>query len=279
MFLIVIALNGIILINACKKEKTVEDLEFDTSASEDNSLAEGTFSDISNIAFQAIENDSITTYRISNELNSLLSSCATLTKTPNGSGGGLIVVNFGPSNCQCFDGRLRRGIINISFTGPYKDPGTVVTTTFDEYYVGIDAAKMFKVTGTKTVTNNGLNNSGNMNFTVNVQGQLINSSGVTMQWTSNRNREWISGSNSLMNFTDDEYVITGNASGTNFSGTSFTANIREGLHIEFCRFITKGIFELTPAGKPVRTFNYGFGDCDNKATLTVNGKTFQITLR
>ena len=112
-----------------------------------------------------------------------------------------------------------------------------------------------------------------------MDGHLINSQGVSMTWSSARNREWINGLNTPLNWQDDEYVITGTASGTNFEGNSFLATITHGLHIKYCPYITKGTFELTPSGKPTRTFDYGDGTCDAFATLTVNGKTFNITLR
>jgi hypothetical protein len=278
MFIIVLILNGIILINACKKDKT-EEPEFDTQTTEDNSLAESTFNDVNNIVNEALENDSLSTYRLSDPHNILLTACASISNFPNGSGGGNVLVNFGSGNCLCRDGRYRRGVIGFTYTGPYMDSGTVITTTFDNFFVGKDSNRMFQVTGTKTVTNNGHNSNNNLNFSINVDGHLTNSNGIVMDWTSARNREWISGSSTPFNFLDDEYVITGSASGKNFEGNTFTANITSGLHIEFCSYITQGIFELTPTGKPTRTLDYGNGDCDAFAVLTVNGKTFNITLR
>ena len=279
MFLIVLILNGVILINACKKEKTIGETEFDSQTSEDNALAEGTFNDVSNMAGQAMENDSLTTYRLGFSQNSLLSICATVTNTPDSSGGGTIIVNFGSQNCKCLDQRYRRGVININYTGPYRDSGTVVRTTFENYFVGNDITRMFQVTGSKTISNNGHNSGGNLNFTISVTGHLINSAGITMDWSSVRNREWTSGLNTPNIWTDDEYVITGTSSGTNFDGNSFTANITHGLHVTHCRYITEGTFELTPSGKPTRTFDYGNGTCDSLATLTVNGRVINIVLR
>ena len=279
MFLIVILLNGIILINACKKEKIDEQLEFDTQTSSDNSLAEGTFNDVNNIAGQAMESDSLGLYRIGSNPNTLFSRCATVTNTPNGSGGGIITVNFGASNCQCRDLRFRRGTIIINYTGFYRDSGTVITTTFDNYFVGKDSSRMFEVTGSKMVTNIGQNTEGNLNYSISVNGHLINSQGVSMDWDSEKNREWKNGANTPHDFEDDEYVITGSASGTNFEGNSFSVNITHGLHIKYCAYLTEGVFELTPSGKPTRTFDYGNGTCDALATLTINNKTFQIVLR
>ena len=103
-----------------------------------------------------------------------------------------------------------------------------------------------------------------------------------MSWTSSRIRTWVSGYTTLGmgGWNDDQYTITGTASGTNFEGNSFTVNITSPIHIDYsCRWIAQGIMELTPTGKATRTLDFGNGTCDNLATVTVNGQTFTITLR
>ena len=44
------------------------------------------------------------------------------------------------------------------------------------------------------------------------------------------------------------------------------------------RHFTQGVLEHTPAGKATRYIDYGNGVCDNKATVTINGNTYAITL-
>lgn len=267
----------------CKKDKT-EEPEFDTQTSQDNALAEGTFNDIGNMALQAIDNgNSLSTYRGSAPEGSFLSNCATVTLTPDTAGsGGTVLIDFGSSNCLCSDLRYRRGSVTIHFTGAYRDSGTVITHTFDNYFVGKNTTNMFKVTGSKTVTNMGRNTSGNLVFKIEVDGHLTNSANATMNWLSTRYREWIAGESTtgLTGWTDDVYRITGSASGVNFEGTSYTANISSALEIALdCRYIRRGVFELTPSGKPTRKLDFGNGDCDSLATITVNGTTFDVVLR
>lgn len=280
-FVLVISFLSIISFS-CKKETEQQALEFDTQTSQDNALAEGIYTDVNNIANQAIKNGSagLTTYRFQETSSSYLSTCATVTITPDSTGtGGVASVDFGSSNCLCLDNHYRRGVIDFTYTGAYSDSGTVITTSFDNYYVGKDTSLMFKVTGSKVVTNNGQNASGHTHFTINVNGHLTDAAGRNMDWTSVRDREWISGESTL-NWQDDEYLITGNAQGTNFEGNSYTMNITQALDIDFsCNWIKEGVFDLTPTGKPTRTFNYGNGTCDNQASITVNGTTFPVTLR
>ncbi|MBP6532400.1 MAG: hypothetical protein KA285_03900 [Bacteroidia bacterium] len=271
-----------ILSFSCKKENEQQALEFDTQTAQDNALAEGVYSDVNNIANQAIKNGAsgLTTYRFRETESSLLSVCATVTITPDSTGtGGIASVDFGSIDCLCLDGHYRRGIINFTYTGQYSDSGTVITTSFDNYYVGKDTTRMFNVTGSKTVTNLGQNTSGNIQFSIAVNGHLTDSDGRIMDWTSTRNREWISGSSTLA-WQDDEYLITGSGQGTNFEGNSYTMNITHALDIDFsCAWIKEGVFDLTPTGKATRTFDYGDGTCNNQASITVNGTTFPVTLR
>jgi hypothetical protein len=263
----------------CKKDKTetVADEDKDVQTSQDGSLAEGTFNDVNNIASQAVESGTLTTYRLRKDAASLLSSCATL-DIHDTAGHGAIYVNFGSTPCLCVDGRYRKGIINIAYTGHYRDSGSVITITFDNYYVGKTQTDLYKVMGTKSVVNNGHNASGNLVYNINVNGSLMNTSGQTMTWNSPRQREWTAGEGTTT-WLDDQYMISGSASGTGFNGTSFNLMITQPLHIDFsCHWIKEGKFDFTPGTRATRHFNYGNGACDNIATVTINSVTYTINL-
>lgn len=278
-----ILLSAFIVIYGCKKEGETE--EFDTQIPQDNALAEATFNDVMEISNQAIDNQGsgLSTYRLTNIEGSLLSNCATVTITPDSIGqGGTLTVDFDSIPCACSDGRYRKGIINVAYTGSYRDSGAVITCTFQNYYVGKESTFMYKVTGSKTVTNKGQNNLGHSWYSIDVNGQLQNKNGATLSWTSQRQREWIEGESTqgFANWADDVYSITGTASGTTFEGKSYTATITKALRIALnCSWIEEGTFELTPSGLATRVFDYGTTGCDNKASVDVNGAHFDITLR
>ena len=83
----------------------------------------------------------------------------------------------------------------------------------------------------------------------------------------------------LFKWTDDVYSITGTASGTGFDGTAFTSNITNPLIVALnCHWIEKGTIVFTPSGKLPRTIDFGNGDCDANATITIAGATFNIVL-
>lgn len=276
-FILMLAVASAITVTGCKKDKD-EAPDTDTDVANDNSFADRTYDDVKNMADQAGDNGSLGTYRIGDN-NGILSGCATITNvtttTPK-----VLTIDFGATNCLCNDGKNRRGKIIINYSGAYRDSGSTHTISFDNYFVND-----YKVGGTKTVTNLGHNSSNQLQYSVNVNGNIINPSGQTMTWTSQRTRTWVAGESTILNLLDDEYDISGNASGTSFAGTPYTMTITAPLHVKLACFsvykslIVSGTFELTPSGKATRTFDFGNGVCDNLATVTINGVTYNITLR
>jgi hypothetical protein len=255
-------------IAGCRKEKKVDN---DTTIASDNNLAEASFNEVTNIS-DAAANGYLSSTQYKSEMDTTVMGCATVildtVSTPH-----KIIIDYGPTNCTCGDGRQRRGKIITTFTGRYRDAGTVITHTFDNYFVNNN-----QIMGTKTVTNMGTNSSGHPYFNISVSGSVIKASGGTITWSSTRVREWIAGYDTYI-LADDVYLITGSGSGTNASGTNFTVTITSALRIELsCPRIVSGVIDITPSGKPTRTLNYGSGACDNQATVTINGNTYNITL-
>jgi hypothetical protein len=186
----------------------------------------------------------------------------------------VLTIDFGEENCLCLDGKYRRGKIISTFNGRYRHPGTVITHGFEGYYVNDRS-----IDGTKVVTNMGPNDAGNLYFTIEIVGVIQNQDGATFSWNSSRVREWIQGSDTP-NPWDDIYLITGSSSGIRPSGSTWEVEIITALRVELaCRFIVSGTFELRPEIRPVRLFDYGNGDCDNIATVTIDGVTYTIYLR
>jgi hypothetical protein len=181
-----------------------------------------------------------------------------------------VTVDYGSANCDCNDGKTRRGKIITTFTGFYHAQGTVITHTPVDYYVND-----IKIEGTKTVENMGLNASGQPYFIVQIDGVATLSSGETVSYTSTRVRTWTAGSTTLLNRFDDEYDITGTAIGTFSSGGGYTALTTNPVHIKVgCGFPVSGTIEIAPQSRPLRIVDYGSGMCDATFTVTVNGQTY-----
>ncbi len=259
-----------IFTTSCKKENI--QLE-DTTISQDDAYAEKTFEDVSDMANEAYDIGTGNHLKLFPGNRMFLSECATVTLDTTVFPREL-TIDFGKENCLCRDGKYRRGKIIISFNGRYRHPGTVITHGFEDYFVNDRS-----VSGTKVLTNMGENENGNLYFTIEVVGVVQREDGGTFSWNSSRVREWIQGSDTGTPW-DDIYLVTGTAHGVRPNGLTWDQAIIIPLRVELaCRFIVSGSIELTPENRPVRLLDFGNGDCDNIATVTINGETVTIFLR
>lgn len=264
--------------SSCQKEKK----SYDSSYAEDNAYLENVYNNVSGIADEAYE---LSSGKSSRELASsfYLSDCAEvlidLSSNPY-----LISVDFGEENCLCNDGRYRRGKILVTFTGMYREPGTIITHSLENYFVDDD-----EVIGSMVVTNTGLNEQNNMQYDVSINGEVHKANdGRTITYTSDRTREWIEGRESF-EIMDDVYLISGTASGTSSEIVSegsttqltnswqmSTANpLRVALN---CKWISAGTLLVNVSGWDEATIEYGDGNCDNDVFVIYNGKTYTVKL-
>ncbi|MDP2724419.1 MAG: hypothetical protein Q8O72_16830 [Bacteroidales bacterium] len=258
-----------LVFTSCKKDNSAVS---ETSASSDDAFAERIYDNVSIISDEAYSEKS-STLKSTDGRRLFLGDCVTITldtvAVPHA-----LIVDFGTENCLCNDGRYRRGQIIVSFTGRYRQPGTVITHTFNNYYVDDN-----HVEGTKVVTNMGFNEANHMYFQIDVVGVIHRANdGGTISWNSSITREWVEG---LFTFTlwDDVYLISGTSSGIRANGETWQRTTITPLRKELgCKHFVSGILEITPGERPVRVLDYGDGECDNIATVTVNGQVFTIYL-
>ncbi len=259
----------------CKKDKE----DTDQRAAIDNATAENAFNDV----FKQVDNGAKQTAESGAQKVMQLDSlgCATVSITPFDTVNWpkTLTIDFGTSNCLCADGKYRRGKIIAVLTGKYRTAGTVITVTLDNYYVSDN-----HVEGNKTITNMGhvgtYNGGNNLKYSIVVTNGKVTTSDGVITWESNRYREWIEGeSTTWPNWQDDVYLITGSASGTTINQNPFTINITNPLRVALnCRWIESGTLEITPQGLATRTLDFGSGNCDDQATVTINGVTYIITM-
>jgi len=184
-----------------------------------------------------------------------------------------ITVDYGTTNCQGWDGKYRRGKVIVVLTGRYREQGTVINITPQDYYVNDH-----KIEGQKKITNMGLNSNGNIYFNIEENLKITRPDGKVITWQSKRTREWIAGSSTLAPW-DDEYLISGTGEGVNKDGIHFTMNITKPIHIKLnCPWPVEGAIEIQPDGYKKRTLDFGSGTCDNEATLTIGNKAITIKI-
>ena len=194
-----------------------------------------------------------------------------------------IVIDFG-NGCKGRDGHWRYGKIITVYTGRLMEPGSSATTTFDGFKFD-----NIKVEGTHKITNTTNNTAGSnlRQFTVDVtDARLTKPNGDYSMWSSHRVITQIEGNGSVLPH-DDIFKITGSARGRVKHENviyAWQSEITEPLIKKFsCRWISKGVIKvrretLSSTSQWVAVLNYGQGDCDYYATLTINGVVHNIEL-
>lgn len=245
----------------------------------DNGIADGSYQDMMNVVAQQAAASGFSGLTAGTEYARVADCPTTTFSAPFGTFPNTMTIDFGES-CIGYLGIERSGKVIATFTGPYAEAGTLITITTDNYYVNGN-----RVEGVKTVFNEGFNDAGNLFYSIAVADGLITlATGETISWTASRTREWIGGYGTP-EIEDDVYALTDGIAaehaveGVNRNGIPFTAHIAEPLIRELdCRWMVSGILEVSPEGMEMRTIDFGTGDCDNSATLTVGGFTTEITL-
>lgn len=262
-----------LLLSSCNKQK---EALFDQSAY-DNAVADAQFNDLDNMVSDLMNSNSDqlrTTGEGISERTSRFRNCGTVTINSETK---TILVDFG-TGTVCNDGKTRSGVIRITYTGRYMDPGSVITTTPENYFVN-----NVKVEGTKVVTNITQPNQPTTHSVVVNNGKLTFPDNTTYTWQTNRVRVWQQGQGDLNPF-NDVIQITGTASGVNKHGKSFTAEITTPLIIKTecwqqrIRKPVSGVYVVTSENAQ-KTVDFGDGTCNRTVTVTItNLGTFSFVI-
>jgi hypothetical protein len=259
--------------SSCKKDDKTDSTQKATTVDNNSALAERTFKDLGSITDKAMNNGkammkSGITFKQSE--NTCMTITLNLQVIPN-----VLTIDFGTSNCLCEDGQYRRGKIIVTYSQGIGDSLTSLTTNLENYFVNDN-----QILGTRVVTYNGHNTSGHINWDETVNGSIIlANNGGTITYQSAFNFEMIEGESTPFVVDDNVFSITGSASGTTITGQAFSNVITSPLVYKVaCTYAVSGVIEITPAGEPVRVLDYGNGECDNLATIVVNGYTINLIL-
>jgi len=175
----------------------------------------------------------------------------------------------------CKDGRYRAGKIHVSMDKRWSDFPVTVNITIagsDEYYVG-NGTKMYKVTGLKTITRNTATS-----YTVDVTNATLQRDNGTVSWNSNRtvSQTYDAGAG----WYNDEYTVSGSASGTNANGVTYTVvtttPLKKKLSLGCLTTFVSGKLMITNSNGKMLEVNYDSYNneaCDKAVTITYNGKT------
>lgn len=229
--------------------------------------------DISDIVDNQIYLETSTTAKSSDTPEPFLSDCTTF-ETSHIDNTWTRVVTF--NHCVLPNKNVVDGQITISATLNSNDNSLSISYTFNNFYHNgilvegnISANRSIKGTEILEAIHPVLNMSTNLTLTF--------PNGNVYHRIGSRTREMTEGYLTPHKWSDNIFTVTGNWSTTGPKGTR-TATITTPLIIKMtCHNIVSGVITFTK-NDIVSVLDYGNGDCDNIATVTVNDKETTITL-
>ncbi|RYY49137.1 MAG: hypothetical protein EOO06_08110 [Chitinophagaceae bacterium] len=175
-----------------------------------------------------------------------------------------ILINF-DSTCTSPRGLVRKGLVRIVVSDSLRRPGSTAVMTFENYFVN-----GFKREATSTWRNTSIPPVRSWERKVE-NGKITAPSGIFWLHQSIRNVTQTAGS-STPAMLDDVFSIAGNGSITRPGGVTRTATIIEPLQKKYiCANIDKGKIRFQGPNH-FAVLNYGDGECDRIATISIDGR-------
>jgi len=196
-----------------------------------------------------------------------LTRCATVTHNKEEQ---TIIIDFG-DGCEGPDGKVRSGIIFITYTGRLFVPGAVWTITFRNYYVNRK-----HIEGFKTITNVSGSITDNVSFNKVLEGGKITwPDGTYATREFDKTFTWYRASNPLM----DEVHVKGDAHGVNRRGVAYKVSIistiiwKRSCRIRGICVPVQGLKLIERRDHSDVLVDFGDGACDALVTITKNGES------
>ncbi len=262
--IIALALIGLVFTSCTDSEAVIDDTtssEVDLKAVEEEAEVDKISDETSAIIEEAFLMEEFPATK-SSAIDRYLPDCVTITvvivqnmKT--------VTIDFG-DGCELRNGNFVSGKIILEYE---KDPGVSVMKSFEfDGFTFNDKS----VEGSGSILRERSNENGNP--------QSTRTGDVTVTWPdgsfANKNgtkiREMIEGQGTPA-WGDNVFLITGNWNFTKKDGTELSAEVLEPLRRELaCKFLVSGIIDLNK-NENNAVLNYGDGECDDLATVSING--------
>jgi len=280
-------LLAMVMLTGCSKP---EKPDLDNSTIFDNANSQSIIDDALKITEDVLARNNKAKTEAGHPAHSI--SCAPIDSIKAGADLIIFLITF-DNTCTGYDGKVRSGQLKVTLRGSnFNTPGSMLTIKSIGYRVnGIS------LEGMKTVT---CMVGGNLpvheiivsdTTTGDGYAAITYPDGKMAKWKSYRTRTMVGGGETAT-VADNIYEISttpgiGNpvAHGINREGRPFAVNIQSPLRVNFnCltnntgRYPTQGILELLPDAKKARVIDYGDGQCDNEARITIDGKSYGVRL-
>ncbi len=273
-----------IAVSSCKSNEDSFSAE-DVATSSNESTSESQTSETDDIASGVLNSNDAVTGRVEAGADDIRITCATITKGANNTKeSGVITIDFGTTGCTDAAKNTRKGKMIITYSGGrWFLPNAKHVITFSGY--SINDVK-FSDSDSRTVTNVSTVASP-LTWTITSNHKLTYPDGTETSRSVNLTKKW----NRTATVTADTWAFSQTAGasvaaqGTNKKGKTYTTTISIPLVYSRSCALSNKVFLPISGSKTIKVdnkeivFDYGTGTCDNTFTVTVNGKTKEITAK
>jgi outer membrane murein-binding lipoprotein Lpp len=244
-----------------------------------NSEIDATVDDLSIIAEDQFDMQKSSAAKTSAGMKSMLPPCAIVTAVLTNETW-TRTIDFGTQGCAMPNGNILKGKIIISFSKNFTTPIRTISYKLEGFYHNDKL-----IEGSKTITHE-LKTS-NLLATVHpvtthsIDVKITYPDGKIYSRVGTRVREMVEGFATMTNWEDNVFNVWGNHITTFPNGSVYTCTIKTPLLIKMsCKmpFPVSGVVEIVK-NDATATLDYGNGDCDKLATITINGVTKEIVIR
>jgi len=282
-FLLFVTLFSITLFIGCSTNESVDlPSSSNTILTDDviaNSEIDASLDDVTIIAEDQFSVQQSLTSKTSGPIMSMLPPCATIT-TDLTNDTFTKTIDFGTVGCTLPNGNVVKGKIIISFSKNFLTPSRTISYTLVGFFHN---GKLIE--GNKTITHEikstKLLAALHPVTTHSIDMKITFPDGKVYSRTGTRVREMAEGFDTIGNWEDNVFLVWGYNVTTFPNGEKYTFTITTPLRIAMsCKmpFPVKGIITIVKNDAEAM-LDYGNGDCDKLATITINGVTKEITLR
>ncbi|WP_310558732.1 hypothetical protein [Flavobacterium sp.] len=256
--------------NAITADETVVNTEIDA-----------TVDDISIITEDQFDVQKSTVGKLSAPINSMLPPCVTITSVLTNDTY-TRTIDFGTLGCALPNGNVLKGKIIISFSRDFTTPIKVISYKLEGFYHNDKL-----IEGSKTITRelkaSDLLAAIHPVTTHSIDVKITFPDGKIYTRIGTRVREMVEGFATFANWEDNVFKVWGYHITTFPNGSKYTCTTQKTQALLFkmsCKmpFPVSGVVEIVKNdGKA--TLDYGNGDCDKLATITINGVSKEIVLK
>ncbi len=244
-----------------------------------NAEIDATVDDLSIIAEDQFDMQKSSAAKTSAGMKSMLPPCAIVTAVLTNDTW-TRTIDFGTQGCALPNGNIVKGKIIISFSKNFTTPIRTITYKLEGFYHNDKL-----IEGSKTITHE-LKNSDLLAdihpvTTHSIDVKVTFPDGKIYTRIGTRVREMVEGFATMTNWEDNVFNVWGYHITTFPNGSKYTCTIKTPLLIKMsCKmpFPVSGVVEIVK-NEAKATLDYGNGDCDKLATITLNGVSKEIVLR